>query len=135
MLKEIHWDNLDALVENFTNDGRAKPQALERAKKERNRLLAAVLTTREQESKRSKNRKRRDRRKKVGAKAKVKVRQRIAEGALPWEQEFRARAAARKAREERLQETRRRIEEWARAPSPPRDDEPNLAAQFPRYEG
>ncbi len=38
-------------------------------------------------------------------------------------------------REERLEATRRRIDEWASAPSPPRDDEPNLAAQFPRYEG
>ena len=135
VLKEIHWDNLDTLEENFTNDGRAKPQALERAKEERDRLLAAVLTTREQETKRSKNRKRRDRRKRIGAKARVKVRQRIAEGALPWEEEFRAKEAARKAREEKLRETRRRIDEWARAPSPPRDDEPNLAAQFPRYEG
>ncbi len=135
VLKEIHWDNLEVLEETFTNDGRTKPQALERAKEERNRRLAEALTTRERATKSNKNRKRRDRRKKVGVKAKTKIRQRIAEGAFPWEQEFRAREAARKARKERLEATRRRIEEWASAPSPPRDNEPNLAAQFPRYEG
>ncbi len=123
------------LEENFTKDGRARPQAVQRAKEERDRLLAAALTTRKQGSRRNQNRKRRERRKRVGANARVKVRQRITEGALPWEQEFRAREAARKAREERLRETQRRIEEWGRAPSPPKDDEPNLAAQFPRYEG
>ncbi len=137
VLKEIHWDNLEVLEETLTNDGRAKPQAIERAKEERNRRLAEALTTRERAARSNKNRKRRDRHKRVGAKTKSKIRQRIAEGALPWEQEFRARKAARKAREERLEATRRRIDEceWASAPSPLRDNEPNLAAQFPRYEG
>ena len=45
------------------------------------------------------------------------------------------RREAQEAEERRRQEIKDRIEAWAAAPSPEKDDEPNLAAQFPRYEG
>ncbi len=84
VLREIRWDSLEALEENFTINGWARPEAVQWSKEERDRLLAEALTM-WQESRRSKNRKRRDRRKRVGVKAKTdqtENRTRM----LPWEQ-------------------------------------------------
>ncbi len=133
-IPELHLDVLDDLESRLTTDGRVRPEALDEV---RARKLARLAQAVAEGRKIGRGRKRKEKRRAHGkpAKAKPPSRTRVGEGQFPWEEDLKKRQESQRAAAERLQATRERIEAWAAAPSPEKDEEPNLAAQFPKYEG
>ncbi len=130
----LHWDVLEDLEGRLTTDGTVRPEvreqirALEEARLEEARAAGRALG-------RGRRRKEARRRHGLPSKPKRAKRTRVGRSELPWGEEMERRREAQEAEERRRQEIKDRIEAWAAAPSPEKDDEPNLAAQFPRYEG
>ncbi len=130
----LHWDVLEDLEGRLTTDGTVRPEVREQIRAlEEARLKEARAEGRAQ----GRGRRRKEARRRHGLPSKPKRAKmtRVGRGELPWEEELERRREAQEAERKRQQEVKDRIKAWAAAPSPERDDELNLAAQFPRYEG